>query len=607
LHHSGMRADQKQRASEFSNTAADSLPKAFGRQVLPIALLVLVGALVYLNSLSNGFVYDDYAVIVENKYIHNPNTDFLSFFNRSYFKIAGGEASYRPVATLSYFLIHRAAGMNPFYYHLTSVALHILNILLVYWTARLILKDPVPALIAGLLFACHPAQTETVDCVAYNEDLLTASFFLLAFIMYLKATPADLNKTKVQYYSGSLLCFLLGLLSKEMAITLPAVLLLYDLTLRAGERHSFSLKMILKAVKDRVRLYAGYAAVGLFYLALRFVFLSNPAAQAAPSYRSLLARILYLPAHIFSFIKLALFPVDLNADYVFSYPPGFFDISNLAGFTIVVGLAAASFYIYKHSRKVFFCMWWFPITLFPVYNIIPIFNPFAERYLYIPLIGFCMLAALIFNDLFFRRFAQTAALKVLTLAALFAVVGFYATVTAARNRDWKDNYTLWAKTVKQSPASSVAHGSLGRAYQEQGRLDKAVGEYEKALRIFPADYKAHYNLGVIYDKQNLLAKAVHHYQMAIEISPQFVDARFNLANIYQKQGLLDKAIQQYRKLTEVDPEDFEARNNLGVVYAMQGDLEKAISEWGKVLDIDPANQSAQDNIRKAKAILQKSE
>ena len=523
----------------------------------------------------------------------------------SYFKIAGGEASYRPVATLSYFLLHQAAGLNPFYYHLTSVALHILNILLVYWTGRLILKNPSAALIAGLLFACHPVQTEPVDCIAYNEDLLTAFFFLLAFILYLKATPQDFKKTAVKYYGGSLLCFLLGLLSKEMAITLPAVLLLYDLTLRAGNRQSFSLKMVVNAVIDRGRLYAGYGAVGLFYLALRFIFLSNPAAQATPFFGSLFERILYLPAHIFSFIKLAIFPVELNADYVFAYPSGFFDISNLVGFIIVIGLAAASFLVFKHARQVFFCIWWFLITLFPVYNIIPIFNPLAERYLYIPLIGFCMLAAPFFSGLFFKRSAKTAPLKILLPVAFLSVVGFYATATVDRNRDWKDNYTLWFKTVQQSPDSSVAHGSLGRAYQERGQLDKAAGEYEIALRIFPEDYKAHYNLGVIYDQQNNSAKAVHQYQKAIEINRVFPNAHFNLANIYQRQGFLDKAIGQYRKVVELDPEDFEARNNLGVVYAMEGELEKAISEWKAVLKIDPGNKSAQDNLRKAKEILEK--
>jgi protein O-mannosyl-transferase len=601
-----MRANQKHPVSEPSNRAVDPLLKAFDRPALPIAVLVLVGVMVYLNSLSNGFVFDDYAVIVQNKYLTQRGADFLSFFNRSYFNIAGGEASYRPVATLSYYLIHLAAGLNPFYYHLTSVVLHIINILLVYRMAGLILKNPISALVAGLLFACHPALTEAVDCIAYNEDLLTGFFFVLAFIWYLKSTPENLKKTAVKYYCGSLLFFLLGLLSKEMAITLPAVILLYDLTLRAADRQSFTLGMIIDTVKDRVRLYAGYAAVSLFYLALRFKFLSNPVKQATPFYGSLVERILYLPAHIFSFIKLAIFPAALNADYVYSYPSRFFSLSNLAGFAIVVGLAAVSFYIYKYSRKIFFCIWWFLITLFPVYNIIPIFNPLAERYLYVPLIGFCLLVSIIFSNLYLNRFAKTAPLKILTLTALIAMVGSYAAVAAARNPDWKDNFTLWSKTVISSPNSSVAHGSLGRAYQEQGRLDKAVAEYEKALRIFPADYKAHYNLGVIYDRQNLSAKAVQHYQRAIEINPRYIDARFNLAIIYQKQGLLEKAIHQFRKVIELDPEDFEARNNLGVAYAMQGNLDRAIVEWQKVLDIDPTNQGAQDNVRKAKAILEKS-
>jgi len=205
--------------------------------------------------------------------------------------IAAGEASYRPVATLSYYIIHKAAGQNPFYYHLVSVVLHILNTLLVYWTARLVLRNPSAALIAGLLFACHPAQTEAVDCISYNEDLLACFFFLAAFIFYLKATPEDSKKTVFMFYIGSLVCFLLGLLSKEMAITLPAVLLLYDLTLRARDRKSLSPALILKTVKARVRLYAGYAAVSMFYLTLRFVLLTSPVKEAKPFYGSLVERV----------------------------------------------------------------------------------------------------------------------------------------------------------------------------------------------------------------------------------------------------------------------------------------------------------------------------
>jgi len=600
-----MRTGQNQAAVESSGNASGCLPKALNRPAAAIAILVVVGALVYFNSLSNGFVFDDFAVIVENKSLNRPGFDFGSFFNRSYFKIAAGEASYRPMATLSYYIIHKAAGLNPFYYHLASVVLHILNTLLVYWTALLILKNPSAALIAGLLFACHPAQTEAVDCIAYNEDLLTCLFFLPAFIFYLKATPEDSAKTAFMFYAGSLVFFLLGLLSKEMAITLPAVLLLYDLTLRDRDRNSLSPAVILKTVKNRIGLYAGYAAVGMFYLMLRFVLLTGPAKEAKPYYGSLVERILYLPDHIFSFIKLAVFPLGLNAGYVFSYPSGFFSISNLVGFIAVVGLAAASIYIHKLSRQSFFCLWWFLITLFPVYNIIQIFNPFAERYLYIPLIGFCMLAAHIFDGQLLHRLSETGLARGLLLIVLIAWVGLYGALAAARNRDWKDSYTLWSKTVNQSPGSSVAHGSLGRAYQDRGQLVEAAREYEKALQIFPDDFKTHYNLGVIYDQQNRLEAAVRQYRKSIAINPAFADAHFNLANIYQRQGLPGNAIGQYQKVIELDPADIEARNNLGVAYAMEGELDKAVIEWERLLKIDPGNRSALDNIKKAKAVLEK--
>ena len=333
----------------------------------------------------------------------------------------------------------------------------------------------------------------------------------------------------------------------------------------------------------------------------------TPQAFSPPAHTALMERIVYLPNHIFSFIKLALFPVNLNADYVFSYPPGFWDISNLIGFFSVVVLAVVGTYTYKYSKQFFFCTWWFLLTLFPVYNIIPIFNPFADRYLYIPSVGFCLLMAFIFRRLVFKKLPARPAVKISALAAVTAIVGFYATVAVARNRDWKDSLTLWSKTVISSPASSVAHGSLGRAYQEQGRLDEAVSEYKKALALYPDDFKAHYNLGVVHDSQGDLNAAVNHYRKAIELNPNFADAHFNLANIYHKQSLPAEAIEQYRRVIELDPDDIEARTNLGVVYARLGKLDQAILEWEKILVIDPANKGARDNVRKAKEMVEKSD
>jgi hypothetical protein len=411
------------------NKAGEAFSKMTATRWLPVALLVFVCIVVYLNSLSNGFVFDDYAVIIENKYLKLPGINFASFFNHSYFNIAGGEASYRPLATLSYYLTYAIAGLNPFFYHLLSVILHMVNVVLVYLLFNLILKHRFAALIAGLLFACHPALTEAVDCISYNEDLLAAVFFLLAFLFYLKSSTHNLRSSSMNY-GLSLFFFLLGLLSKEMAITLPAIILLYDVSLKNGaDKKSFSLQLILKNIKVRGLFYGGYLAVSLLYLFVRFFVLYHPQESIKPIFGNLFERIIFLPGHIFSFIKLAFFPVNLTADYVFSYPHHFFAISNLTGFIFVAGLVVLSVFVFKNSREIFFGIWWFIITLFPVYNLIPIFNPFAERYLYIPLIGFCMVIVMVFNKVITTRLPETAPIIVFKTVAVIILLIFYAAIT----------------------------------------------------------------------------------------------------------------------------------------------------------------------------------
>ena len=566
--------------------------------LFPITILVLVSLVVYFNSLTNRFVYDDYATIVENKYIRHPVTSLPSLFSRSYFNIASGEASYRPVATLSYFLIYAIGGLNATYYHLFSVLLHTLNVILVYLLADLIIKNRYSALIAGLLFASHPALSEAVDAISYNDDLLSALFFFLAVLSYARITSKHILSA-LKVYSLSLFSFLLAMLSKEMAITLPAAIFLYDLTIRDAD----TLRSIVGTIKDRLYFYSGYLAVSLLYLYLRFWAFYHPGESIKPFYGSLIERIIYLPAHIFSFIKLAVFPADLSADYVFSYPGGFYESGNLIALIVLTGLVGFSFVIYRKAKAIFFGIWWFIITLFPVYNLIPLYNPLADRYLYIPLLGFCVLAAVVLNDFLKARMSRPWAGKVITPILVIIIVGLYTTATIARNRDWQDGLTLWSKTVKSSPNSSIAHGSLGHAYQELGRLDEAVEEYQRAIAIYPDDYKAHYNLGVVYDQQGLFDKAVPSYQRAIQINPAYPNAHYNLGIIYQKQGMVEKAIGHFKKVAELDPADYEARNNLGVAYAMLGNLDEAIAQWEKVLELDRQNQSARENILKAKKMI----
>ena len=598
-----MNSKQQSQKEATSNRSAEPGSAFTRKRWPPIIILVIVSVVVYTNSLSNGFVYDDLVVIVENKYIRNPLKNLPSLFTGSYYKIAGGEAGYRPIATLSYYLIFAFAGLNPFYFHLVSVLIHIANACLVYLLCFRVLPNKSHALLAGLLFACHPALTEAVDCISFNEDLLAALFYLLSLILYVKTTH---NQVAIAAYILSLICYFLGLLSKEMAITLPGIVFLYDIAFRGEGENSLTIGRILRTIRKKGFFYSGYIIISLVYLVLRFSVFYEAKGSTESHYGSLFDRIVFLPSHIFSFIKLAFAPFNLSAAHVFFYPQGFFELTNLVGFTAVSALIVFSFYFYKRSKVMSFGIWWFLITLFPVYNLIEIFHPYAERFVYIPIIGFCMLIPVVIDALVVRIVRKPTAATLATPIVVMLILSVYAITTISRNRDWKDGMTLWSKTILTSPGSAIAHGNLGRAFQEQKKFNEAIQAYEKTIEINPRDYKAYHNLGVVYENQGAMEEAVHYYEKAIEIYPQYADAHFNLANIYHKKGALDDAIAHYKKVVELQPEDFEARNNLGVAYAMQGKLDHAISQWKKVLEIDPENKSAEENITKAKMVKHKS-
>ena len=479
--------------------------------MLALALLVIACLIVYNNSLSNEFVYDDFATIVENKHLQHPGNFLAALFNHSYFKVASLEASYRPVATLSYFLIYSVAELDSFYFHLASLLLHMFNAMLVYWMANLVLQNRLQALIAGLLFACHPALSEAVNCISYNEDLLTGFFFLLALIFYIRL-EADNITSNIRNYALTLLFYFLGLLSKEMAITLPAIILLYDLALRNADGHPLSLKHLSSTLKKRKYYYSGFIAVSLFYLLIRFILLTSPREFLKPVSSGLFERIMFLPGHIFSFIRMAFYPNNLTADYVFSYPDSFFNSMNLAGFVVVIGLAGASFVIYRYCKEIFFGIWWFLITLFPVSNLITIYHPFAERYLYLPLIGLCLVVSILVSALARKILTHPTAATMATLIPVIVVVGLYAKATMARNRVWQNNFVLWTTTVQSSPDSPIARGGLGMAYLDRGRLDEAREQFEMAIKLLPNDYQSYYNLGLVYHRKGNWQTAVENFK-----------------------------------------------------------------------------------------------
>jgi len=543
-------------------------------------LIPIFSLLLYINATHGKFVYDDFKVIVDNGFIKEWKY-FPTLFTRDYFTISG-EMSYRPFVTFSYFVDYSIWQLNPFGYHLTNVLLHLVNAALFYLFLRLLIKNKKILWLSTLFFITHPILTETVNSIGYREDLLSATFVLLSLIYFYKSEalqrPNDGNRRRfVIYYSISLIAYFFALFSKEMAITLPAILVLFVI---------FSEQKIWQGILRRCKgIYIGYLAVSLFYLVIRFVILRNPAVQAEYKPGGFMVNVFTMLKVLASYVKVSFFPVNLNADYVVAHVKFPMELSSIlsvlflgAVFTILAKLC--------RTRHFFaFAMAWFFIMLLPVMNIVPIGNIMAERYLYLPVIGFCVAKGILIYRITDVTLSPRAIplRKVVQLVIVIFMVGSNSFAIIRKNGDWRDEFSLWTKTLERSPQSHRAHCNLGNVYLEKGNIPRAQQEYQTALLCNAEDASIHSNLGIVYTKQGWEEKAEAEYNEAIRLDKYYAQPHNNLGNIYYNRGQLDKAKEEYLEALRIKPDYAHAHNGLGSVYNSMEKLDEALDEFQKSL------------------------
>ncbi|MFN3531294.1 MAG: tetratricopeptide repeat protein [Candidatus Brocadia sp.] len=557
---------------------------------IPILMLIIVATsqLVYLNSLSNQFVYDDEFTIVNNHFIKTWNNLPL-LFNKEYFKFSG-ELSYRPIVTLSYFIDYTFWKLNPFGFHLTNTLLHTINAVLLFFFFTQVLNHRMVSLIAVLIFLCHPVLSEAVNAVSYREDLLGATFFLAAFLLYLKTTKVERRFTPL--YFASLVCYLYGVFSKEMAITLPFFLFFYDIILT--KKPNLSRKLIYY--------YPGYIVVAVFYLMIRFVILHNPV-ESHISYPgdSVFVNFLTMSRVLASYMKLFFFPFDLCADYIMPNTPSLLDTSFILSFLLLSAVAVIAYRMFFYLKEAFFSLLWFFISLLPVLNIVPIENIMAERYLYLPTMGFCMLCGtriVHHNNKFglFDKKNRFLLRDIVAITTLTIVLIIFSITTIRRNFIWMDQTVLWSDTAKRSPDSFKTHNNLGNIYRDAGRLDEAIAEFKHALTLYDDYMDAHNNLGVTYRKKGMLDEAMLEYQKALRLNPRYPYAHNNLGVLYAKSNLLDLAITEFHNAVSSKPDYSDAHSNLGATYIRKGLYEKAIQECLEAIKYNDRYKDAYYNL-----------
>lgn len=598
---------------------------------LPILVFILVAAsqLIYLNSLANKFVYDDEFTIVNNHFIKTwSNLPLL--FNQEYFKFSG-ELSYRPVVTLTYFIDFTLWKLNPFGFHLSNLLLHTVNTVLLFFFFMQVFNHRPTSFVSVLLFLCHPVLSETVNAVSYREDLLGATFFIAAFLLYL-ACCKDERRFSLLYFV-SVACYLFGVFSKEMAVTLPFFLFFYDIlfTKSPNRRYKF------------IHYYPGYIFVAAFYFIIRFVTLHNPA-ESHVSYpgNSIFVNFLTMSKVLASYVKLFFSPFHLCADYVVPNSYSLLDASFILSFLLLLTIAIIAYRIFFYSKIAFFATVWFFISLLPILNIVPIENIMAERYLYLPILGICMVGGNLFtfHDDKFVSFdksyrscyiynqAQGWGLRTgmsnltdcvyplnftknlvrekrffpwnaITFTILIPILIFFSIATIRRTNIWRDQTVLWTDTAKRSPNSFKAHNNLGNIYRDTGRLDEAIAEFKHALRLYDDYIDAHNNLGVTYRKKGMFHEAMIEYQKVLMLNPRYPYAHNNLGVLYAKSNLLDLAIAEFNNAISSKPDYSDAYNNLGSTYIRKGLHEKAIQACLEAIKYNDRYKDAYYNLSAA--------
>lgn len=575
------------------------LGKNFLSRPLILVLLVFCG---YFASLNHSFVWDDYMVVVDTDLIKSWHNLPL-VFSREYLTspsavhhldqggYGAGETSYRPVVTVSYFLDYSLWKLNPFGYHLTSLILHLLNVLLIYMFFNLLLNNPKWSFWAALMFGLHPVQTEAVNNISFREDLLAFLFYLSSLVVFIRSANFSGFKKVTRFFFSNIL-FLLACFSKEMAVTLPLMVMIYDYYFPPKGEDSFWGRF-----KSR---YLSYWVSLLFYLWVwKFVMPSTNERlifEGQNAYTNFLTMAKVVGVYLWWLV----FPVDIHA----TVPDWSLAEFSFLSLRVLAALGCIGFLIFlaAHARKslraVSFGIAWFFVSLLPVINIIPIQNIMAARYLYLPLAGFCLLfvgSVAYVSQAKSAVFSSDLPNKIipLLLVGMFMVYSF---VTVIKERTWKDNDAFFMELGYYYPLKPWVHRGLGDYLVRQKQFEKAVVEYNIAKRLDPSDTRTRSELGKLYLQVGMLERAVGEFADAVRLDPGLEDVYVNLCTAFADERQFEKSVHCFEKMLSIHPQSVAGYYNLGVLYKVKGDVSRARVMWLKALSIDPRFAPAKNEL-----------
>ncbi|KKL95959.1 hypothetical protein LCGC14_1849350 [marine sediment metagenome] len=556
---------------------------------LAAALIVVIGAGVYVNSFGGKFFFDDHKQIVENRRIHR-----LQPFGEVWRDLTG--KGMRPVTLLSFAVNYQISGDKEWSYHAVNLAIHLVAGLLLFgFVRRTLLSERLAerfgsaatplAASAALIWVVHPLQTQSVTYIVQRGESMMGMFYLLT--MYCAARGLTARRGWL-WSIGAVVACVLGMGAKPVMVTAPLMVAIYD--------GLFSPQPQLRTLRRRWPLYVGLAATwGVLAWLYRQAAQTGLTPSAGFSFKGhtwwQYARSQFgVIAH---YLKLSIWPWPQNLDYGWPVATGVVEIVLPA--ILIAVLIGATVWGLLRRRWVGFWGAWFFLILAPTSSVMPIADLAVEHRMYLPLAGMIVVilsVGSLLGGALLRKWMRLdkprrRTGRELGLAVVSVIVLTLGILTVRRNTYYQDMVRMWADVVRQNDGHYRGHDSLGVALSRKGKNLEAMKEHRRTVALRPGYAEGHHNLGVVLAQLGRHGEAVASYVRAIGLMPKHYEAYCGLGNSLRNMGRLDEAERVIRKSISIKPDYANAHGALGDVLERLGRYDEAEKCYLRSLAINP--------------------
>ncbi|KAM6291439.1 protein O-mannosyl-transferase TMTC3 isoform 1-T2 [Porphyrio hochstetteri] len=587
------------------------------------AIIVVVVAACYWNSLFCGFVFDDVSAILDNKDLH-PSTPLKNLFQNDFWGTPMSEErshkSYRPLTVLTFRLNYLFSELNAVSYHFLNLVFHVVVCVVFLKVCKLFL-DNRSSVVASLLFAVHPIHTEAVTGVVGRAELLSSIFFLAAFLSYTKSKGPD-NTIVWTPIAVTVVLVAVATLCKEQGITVVGICCVYEVFIAQGYtlpvlldtavqilrgKGSIPFSMLQTLLKLIVLMFSTLLLVVIRVQVIQsqlpvFTRFDNPAAVSPSPARQLTFNYL-LPVNAW----LLLNPSELCCDWTMGTIPlveSLLDIRNVATLTFFCFLGSLIVFSVRYpgdsSKTVLMALCLIVLPFIPASNLFfPVGFVVAERVLYVPSMGFCILVAH-----GWKKLSNKSVLRKISWVCLAVVLFTHALKTLHRNWDWESEYTLFMSALKVNKNNAKLWNNVGHALENEKNFERALQFFIQATQVQPDDIGAHMNVGRTYKNLNKTKEAEESYMIAKSLMPQIIPGKkyaarvapnhlnvyINLANLIRtNESRLEEADQLYRQAISMRPDFKQAYISRGELLLKMNKPLKAKEAYLRALELDRTN------------------